>query len=297
MLLARDEPQVDKPTQHCNCSHHGTSDEQRSGDSPSIPEAVFARPGPGQDMKEVGTSMFTEPRPLSSRHSGEPSVIQGQDPGRGSVSDQGGRLTVAAKLKALADYMGTASPERFDISAFRDSRANDFPEIPGEPLRNPQLKQIRDTYNEHREDDDSQSTRSARPRSRAASFNGNTVSGFGIDRDGLTKSRTASPVRPRPSPLVGEGGPSEPPHPASDPTGTRVRRATLKVPSPIPRTPTRLATPTSAMVTVPTDINSPVIVVSDTEAAPSPSGLAISLPDEPESSEGSHITQPRAVGS
>jgi hypothetical protein len=250
-------------------------------------------------MEEVGTSVFAEPRRVSSRgtvdgghslsnptsrHSGEPSVIHGYDPTRGSVSDQGGRLTVAAKLKAFADYMGTASPDRFDISTFRGSPANDFPEIPGEQQRNRQLQQIRITYNEPREDEDSRSIRSARPRSRAASFNGNTASGFGIGREGLTRSRTASPVRPRPSPLVGNGGSFEPQHPASDPIGTRVRRATLEVPSPVPRTPTRLATPTSPVVTVPTDINSPVIVVSDSEALPSPSGLAIILPDEPRSS-------------
>ncbi|RKU48074.1 hypothetical protein DL546_008331 [Coniochaeta pulveracea] len=287
MLLARDEPQVSETMQHCKCLHHGTSDQRGRLDSPSIPGAVFETSR--QDMEEVRRSPSPEPRPLSSSQSGEASVIQGHDPMRSSVGDQGGRLKVADKLKAVADYIGTASPERFDISAFRDSRANDFPEIPAEELRNRKLRQIRTAYNEPRDDEDRRST--SQPRSRAASFNGNTASGFGIDRDDLTRSRTASPVRPRPSPLVGEGD-----HPASDPTGTRPRRPTLEVPSPVPRTPPRLPTPTSAVVTVPKDISSPVIVVSDSEAVPSLNGLAISLPKEPESS-GFNKTQSSSAGS
>jgi hypothetical protein len=298
LLLAKNEPpHLDTLTQHCTCSHHGTSDGRRSLDTASIPSNVFESPRP---MEEVGAGRLSlspsapgrdhaaDPR-HSASDSDERSTTQDRRLRRLSTNDVGNRRTVADKLKKFAENVGTPSQDRFDISAFREGVANDWPETPGEPFKNPQLQKIRITYNEPREEDDSRSIRSTRPRSRAASFNGSTRSGFGVDRDGLTRSRTASPVRPRASPLTGDGSSSEPQAPATDPTGMRIRarRDTLEVPSAAPRTPTRQTTLPAAdpIVTIPVDISSPVIVISDSEAPSSPNGLAIFLHDQATSSE------------
>lgn len=236
----------------------------------------------------------TDGRPSTSeapaRDSAEPATIPEQRTRRFSKNDVGGRRTVAEQLKKFADKVSTPSQDTFDLSQFRGSKANDFPEIPGERMRNNKLDDIKRTYDQPRDDDDSRSVRSARPRSRAASFNGSMRSGFGVDRNGLTRSRTTSPVRPHASPLSGTGSSSEPHAPATDPTGARIRirRDTLEVPSAAPRTPTRQTTiPTAGdpAVTFPVNIGSPVIVISDSEAPTSPGGLAIILPEQSPSAE------------
>ncbi|CAG8977497.1 hypothetical protein HYALB_00009331 [Hymenoscyphus albidus] len=80
-------------------------------------------------------------------------------------TDAGNRKKIAKTLNKIGTYIGTAAPDRFDDSEFKRGLSANFPEIPGEPNRNPGLNRIREAYNPER-DADGLATRS---HSRAAS--------------------------------------------------------------------------------------------------------------------------------
>ncbi|ATZ50830.1 hypothetical protein BCIN_06g03090 [Botrytis cinerea B05.10] len=158
-------------------------------------------------------------------------------------SDVGNRRKVANVLTAIGKYVGTPAEFRLNDSEFRHGRADDFPEIPGEDQRNPNLQSIRKMYNQPR-DSDGNITPISRP-SRAPSIDGSIISGLDIE----CGTGTAEPSSPRsptsqfsPSPANGDK--------------PRARRDTLEVPSQVHHNLTRYDTSRSEGQT------SPLIVVS-----------------------------------
>lgn len=238
-------------------------------------------PAPVDATSGVRRSSSTSDPP--SRGSGEslrvpnhPLSGQEQESGRPQKGDEGGRLRVAKAITAVAEYIGTASPERFDYSAFQHGNASDFPEIPGEEQRNSGLERIRRSYNQPRnaEADDAQTPR--RSRSRAVSFNGSSASRPTLE-GGLTKARTISHQGLRSS--LGEDTTKfTPEHPPTDRLGaaSRQRSDTLHIPT-MSHAPTRdvvLSQDPESSTTAALSATPPVIVVSDVEG---PLSLAGSL--------------------
>jgi hypothetical protein len=191
------------------------------------------------------------------------SLVQG--PGAARINDEGGRLRVAKAITAVAEYIGTASPDRFDDSSFQHGDASDFPEIPGEKQRNRELQRIRLSYNQAREDDidEGQSTRI--PRSRAVSFSGSVTSRHTTDFR-ATRHRTTSPQRTSIAPDANMRDDSALQHvrtydPLSSP---QYYGKTLEIPS-IPSNPTLRTLASQSRTVVIPDLRSPKIVVSDSE--------------------------------
>lgn len=62
-----------------------------------------------------------------------------------------GRPRVRQWFTTVANYMGNQAHQKFDTSDYRDQRAHNFPEVPGEGLRNQRLSETRERYSELRE--------------------------------------------------------------------------------------------------------------------------------------------------
>jgi hypothetical protein len=176
---------------------------------------------------------------------------------------------MTGKLIRIAENMGMPKQDTFDISAFRRGEADNFPETPGEAFKNKTLPMVRKSYNVVREEDDNRSMRSVRSAGGRERSRSRGASVFdGVEGEGLTRSRTTSPVRaggrPGACPSGGNGA-------ASDPACTpRIRSNTLEVPSAVRPRPRQSTHPTTAGERiVAAEPGSPVIVVSDEDAMPS----------------------------
>jgi hypothetical protein len=62
-----------------------------------------------------------------------------------------GRPRVRQLLMSVANKLGNAAHTKLDVSDYKDKRAHNFPEIPGEPLRNAALERVSEQYNTLRE--------------------------------------------------------------------------------------------------------------------------------------------------
>jgi hypothetical protein len=168
--------------------------------------------------------------------------------------DAGNRLRIAETLIAIGNRLGTAAPDRYDLSEFKHGKAVDFPEIPGEQQRNSNLQEIRDRYNQSR-DADGNITPLRRQNSRTGSFTESAASELGEG------NRATSPGRPRhPNTLGSERRSSELQNTVSySSTGSNGngirRRDTLAVPSPVHHSHTRNSPSASSLP-------SPTIVIS-----------------------------------
>lgn len=126
-----------------------------------------------------------------------------------SGNQQDGVITSRNKVRewftSAANYMGNAAHEKFDVSEYNDEKANRFPEVPGEGLRNPALERISTQYSQLRKEN-----------SRAAStYSPSIASNYG------NEGSAASPP-PR----------QESPRPEISPSRRPARRDTLEVPTP-----------------------------------------------------------------
>jgi len=108
-----------------------------------------------------------------------------------TAGDVANRRRVATAFNTMANYLGTAAHERFDDSDFKQGKAVDFPEIPGEAERSWNLQRIRKAYNPAREADGSLTPELRPQRSRSSSLNAAFVSGA-IPDLALTTSRSGS---------------------------------------------------------------------------------------------------------
>ncbi|KAK8065067.1 hypothetical protein PG997_011814 [Apiospora hydei] len=153
-----DEVFVDSPPRDNRDSHRGRA---LVHDSPA-PHAADSSP----EMVDLGRTTSTTPHSATqttdlqrtpSNHGASASASE--EGGVGGVrsvptpSDAGGRRKVAQMIGDLGRYMGTPAPDLFDDSEFKRGPAQDWPEIPGEATRNPDLGQIRSQYNQPRDSD------------------------------------------------------------------------------------------------------------------------------------------------
>ncbi|KAI1141142.1 hypothetical protein F5Y05DRAFT_376501 [Hypoxylon sp. FL0543] len=308
---------------HCNCSHHHFGSEQRLSshaphvDSPrSSMNAETADGGtygsPERDisgsppMRDVSSGIFAgstqsiaapsaaHVRSSSSNSRRGTSTDLGSPANRPLVNDRAGRRKVAKVLRTFGNYFGTAGRDLFDDSEFKHGKAIDFPEIPAEEQRNPDLPHIREVYNQHREEENLSSALSLR-QTRSSSFNGSIASRYSVE-GAPTMSRVKSAPHPQsptsrsPSPSltyigvrhsstlpVGQSSSSSQ-KPASPSTAesirgrTRQRSDTLEVPGSARRRSSRNAQPASPSTptTITSGQGSPAILISpvaDTSSA------------------------------
>lgn len=173
-------------------------------------------------------------------------------------ADVGRRRAVANALIKIGSYVGTAAPSRFDDSEFKRGKAQDFPEIPGEQMRNSALNQIRNQYNQSRDLDGNITP------SRPASIAGSARGSDDVDRISVSP-RAVSPQRPPPLHTTSSA--------ASNPVVQRRRRDTLEVPSPGRHSISRnnpSTTSNGPVVAVNAGQASPTIVVSSDDGMSSP---------------------------
>jgi hypothetical protein len=179
--------------------------------------------------------------------------------------DRGKRRQVAKSLASISTYIGTAARDRFDDTAFKTGEALDFPEVPGESNRNPNLSQIRQTYN-----------------NRSSSFNGSIRSGV-EGRASSTRAASPSPLRRvetgifQPERISSERYNNYPSTPADTTRGRPARRrATLEVPvaAHFGHSRNNLSTSSAASNTSdPRDQGSPTIVISSDSMIPIPASV------------------------
>jgi hypothetical protein len=243
---------------HCNCSMQEV-DRGRplyigSTHSIATPDATVMRRGNSKD----GRPTSLEIAPTITRHATNATKASHQLT-RSGTADVASRRKVAKALNAIGNQLGAAA--HLDDSEFKQGKALDFPEIPGEEHRNRALPQIRTQYNQAR-DDDGQVTPLRRQHSRAGSFTGSVRSELGIEGIPTTPRATSppsprfplpsSPTTPRASTLPVERPTSELqnfPTSSNGTTGGRPprRRDTLEVPSPVHHSHTRNSPSASSM--------------------------------------------------
>jgi hypothetical protein len=255
---------------HCNCSMQ----EARTGiETPS--SHSIARP----DATDIHRSSSNGGEGTSNRI--VPTTSR-------STTDAGNRRKVAKTLAAIGTYLGTAAPDRFDDSDFKHGKALDFPEIPGEEQRNPDLPQIREQYNPYRDVDGNVTPVFPLP-SRAGSFIGSV--GSRVSMDDNSTPGAASPQSPH-SPH--ERTSFELPNPPSSSFSSsgimpRQRRDTLEVPSSARPHHSRNNLSVSSTTAIPKDQSSPAIAVSSDPDTSSPAHPSVSNPALPST------PQPRAT--
>jgi hypothetical protein len=115
-----------------------------------------------------------------------------------------GRPRVRQWLTSAANYLGNAAHQKFDVSDFSDQKAHGFPEVPGEPLRNPGFERVSMQYNQLREQN-----------SRAESTYAPSITSTSGIEGGFTPSMRTSP------------------RPDTSPSRKPRRRDTLEVPTPV----------------------------------------------------------------
>ncbi|KAI1483357.1 hypothetical protein F4774DRAFT_160074 [Daldinia eschscholtzii] len=320
-------------THHCNCSRHHFNEDHdphsptRSGAGSSLHSEVAEcahddaaahsdhDSGSSSSMQETSGGLF-----ISSSHSVAPPSIAhvrtSSSNSRPPETDIGNRRKVYNALLSAAEHLGTASEDRFDYSEFKHGKATDFPEIPAEDKRNPNLFQVRKAYNQHHDEDDSASMRP----SRAGSFVGSIASGYSIEGS-PTMTRAISAPHPPPSPVSRSSSPSPSirrvRHSNTLPSGqssfdvqssetsssigqtrgrTRQRRDTLEVPVVHPGSSRAMQppSPVTSITTITNSQGSPVIVIShDPDTVPTVDIPALNPPIT-QSAESYQTPQPKA---
>ena len=113
-----------------------------------------------------------------------------------------GRNRVRKWFTSAGNYLGNVAHDKLDVSDFKDQKAHQFPEVPGEVLRNPALERISNQYSRLREE-------------RA----GSTYAASIASTSGIEGSVTPPPTQ-------------ESPRPEMSPATRPKRSNTLEVPSP-----------------------------------------------------------------
>jgi hypothetical protein len=144
-----------------------------------------------------------------------------------TLQDLGGRRRIARTLIAISDRIGSATPNHFDDSSFKQGQAIEYPTIPAEEQRHKGLGNIKSRYKHARDVEGAATPR--RSHSRSGSFTSVNSTGLGINLEGSSSQRTHSPRRPLPAER--NSGDLELSHTTSGPNGvTPQRRPTLEVP-------------------------------------------------------------------
>ena len=215
--------------EQCSCPHHHhdgdgypiSQDEPGRDHLPSsrgaestdgeIYESSSQHPGAMPAMQEAGTGTFGAiPRSVTAPNGSELRQSLSNDlvttrtyshsilgHTEGAESGNTGKAVKKAWNK-VENYFTTATDDWSNESEFKHGRASDFPEIPGEIHRNPDLRKIREIYNHPRENDDGSSTPGLRrQRSRATSFTSVTSATVQHIEDSSATPRIGSPQSPQ----------------------------------------------------------------------------------------------------
>ncbi|KAK0385971.1 hypothetical protein NLU13_7145 [Sarocladium strictum] len=165
LVLAKDMDRLAKEadTEQCECAHCHVLH----------PLATLLSPSASLDAN----NRYHEHRPRPPESAQNPtnglehvdtSVDLSRTTSRPVTSDAGRRRTVAQAFMKASKVLGMAAREWTDDSDFQRGRAQDWPEIPGEPNRNRDLSRIRIQYNKPR-DENGNVTPAGPSRSRASS--------------------------------------------------------------------------------------------------------------------------------
>ncbi|KAL9619207.1 MAG: hypothetical protein Q9160_006142 [Pyrenula sp. 1 TL-2023] len=243
-----------KPVHHCDCAHHhhaGHQDDYQSDEAagPRNDDFLEGEPADHTDMPEMqeistaATISHSHSHPhITSTHSatekhhtslnmllpGRAQTLPRHRQPEGETRDVGNRKRVASRLTKINHFFTNAGDDRANDAEFKQGKALDFPEIPGEQQRNPELYRIREQYNQPRDEEGNVTTGLRRQRSRAASFTSNISVRTGLNsaapsRKGSLESQRLSTDEPQtPAAASAEGTLAALPP----------RRSTLEVPQP-----------------------------------------------------------------
>jgi hypothetical protein len=75
--------------------------------------------------------------------------VRNPEPVQKRATLDGTRRTIAGWLTSTAERVRTPNPKSYEDAGFRRGRAQEFPAIPGEEMRNPDLSQMREIIAEH----------------------------------------------------------------------------------------------------------------------------------------------------
>lgn len=160
--------------------------EMRQTDTESaIPPHNLAR------VQTMQTSASTNASVTMQRHTSSNSTVRPP-----STTGSSSRRRVARFIVSVGETLGSKAHNLVDDSEFRRGKAVDWPEVPGESLRNQRLRITRALYNPRR-DADGNATPLPRSPSRAGSSRGDARGLSPLA--GLSPSRSHSPTRPPPS--------------------------------------------------------------------------------------------------
>ncbi|KAK4098007.1 hypothetical protein N658DRAFT_518282 [Parathielavia hyrcaniae] len=194
---------------HCSCHEHSGSRSDFSSDHPITIEMP----------REPPSARTTDTDVTVGRHDTSPShpppagrtdtYPDSDEAARGlgihtinsnSSAPSGSRHEVTKALMKFANALGTASPDRFDDSAFRHGKATGFPEVPGEGNRNSKLQQIKQQWSGELNPDDDDDDDGLTPRGRRSRANSLNSSSIVISRTHSIGPRAYSPQPPQPPP-------------------------------------------------------------------------------------------------
>ncbi|KAK3370615.1 hypothetical protein B0H63DRAFT_487308 [Podospora didyma] len=273
LLLAEEVDDVKNEIQHCNCQHEHPRVSRSSRDDPTTDDDVAVIEG--QRMQEVDVGMIGHPQFYSDHGTHDMHTTTSHQVEHTNthhtlfdIENSNSRRKVAKALTRVSNWLGVAI--HTDDSEFRRGRAVDYPEIPGERQRNPELLQIIYQYNPSRDADGNATPVPGRSRSNSFIASGSTT------------PRASSPFRrpyantlPSEQTTPGTLNQHSPPLESSPSSiGGRRRVDILEVPPPTHRSASRNHNAThvtaSSVEAVPGSPVSPAIVVSsDDDATPS----------------------------
>ncbi|ETR99849.1 hypothetical protein M419DRAFT_54116, partial [Trichoderma reesei RUT C-30] len=142
-------------------------------------------------VQTTQTSASTNASVTMQRHTSSNSTVRPP-----STTGSSSRRRVAKIIVSVGETLGSKAHNLVDDSEFRRGKAVDWPETPGEPWRNKELRITRALYNPSR-DADGNATPLPRSPSRAGSSRGDARGRS--PRPGLSPSRSHSPTRPPPA--------------------------------------------------------------------------------------------------
>lgn len=148
--------------------------------------------------------------------------------------DPGRRRRVAEMLQKAGDKLGSAAHNKYDANAYNASAAREFPEIPGEAQRNPELNELKRQYSLRRDvvlrEENSRAASPAATASTFPEFDGSPSASPVLGREEFSESPERMPTR---SDTLEIPSPTHMSFLDLDRGRSHARRSTLEVPPPI----------------------------------------------------------------
>ena len=149
-------------------------------------------------------------------------------------NDPARRRRVAEMLQKAGDKLGSAAHNKFDATAYNASAAREFPEIPGEAQRNPELEELKRQYSLRRDvvlrEENSRAASPAATASTFPEFDNSPTASPVLGHGEFSESPDRMPTR---RDTLEVPSPTRTSFPDADRGRTPARRSTLEVPSPI----------------------------------------------------------------